>query len=61
MRRLAIFLGALMVLAGVVFAALERAPVESWLFRRIAFHAVSQPKPVLAEKNELAVLFCGTG
>jgi ribonuclease Z len=41
--------------------ALYLPPVEDWLFRRAAFHATSLPSPVLAGKDELSVLLCGTG
>ncbi|HWA92287.1 MAG TPA: MBL fold metallo-hydrolase [Rhizomicrobium sp.] len=40
---------------------LTMPPVEAWLFRRIALYTIARPQSVLADENELAVLFCGTG
>ncbi|HEX4295613.1 MAG TPA: MBL fold metallo-hydrolase [Rhizomicrobium sp.] len=61
MRRLVSIALALVATAGGAWFALTTVPVETWLFRHIAFNAVTKPRPVLAEKNELSVLFCGTG
>lgn len=61
MKRLTV----LAVLATALVAAgwmlLNTAPVEAWLFRRIAFDTLSKAPPVLAGNDELSVLLCGTG
>jgi len=61
MKRIIIAGAALAAIAVAAFVALETAPVETWLFRRIAYHTLAQPQPVLAQKDELSVLFCGAG
>jgi ribonuclease Z len=61
MKRIVIALLAVGAVAASVWFMLFLPPVESWLFREIAFRTVAQPAPVLAHKNELSVLLCGTG
>ncbi|HWA04656.1 MAG TPA: MBL fold metallo-hydrolase [Rhizomicrobium sp.] len=45
----------------LAWLALNSHPVLDWLFRRTAFHELSRPSPVLAGRDELAALLCGTG
>jgi len=61
MKRVLISAGAALVLLALVGASLYIYPVEVYLFRRMADRAVAKPAPVLATKNQLSVLLCGTG
>ncbi|HVU20810.1 MAG TPA: MBL fold metallo-hydrolase [Rhizomicrobium sp.] len=62
MKRVAIvLLTCVTVLVVAGWFALDNGPVQDWLFRRTAFHELSRPAPVLADKNELSALLVGTG
>ncbi len=41
--------------------ALNSPVVLDWMFRRTAYRELSRPAPVLAGKDELSALLCGTG
>jgi ribonuclease Z len=60
-RTFLVFASLAVLLSAAGWTALNTAPVESWLFRKIAFHEVARPQPVLADKDELSVLLVGTG
>jgi ribonuclease Z len=60
-RRIAILAAAVAVIVAAGWIALYLPPVEEWLFRMTAFHTLAQPQAKLADKDELSVLFCGTG
>ncbi len=61
MKRLLIVLAIAAAIAGALYLALLTPAVEHRLFRMIAFHEMARPHPVLAGRNEMAVLLCGTG
>lgn len=60
-RTVVIVLIGAVVLATTGWIALSTAPVEEWLFRKIAFHETARLAPHLADKDELSALLCGTG
>ena len=60
-RTLTIVLACVAALVVAGWLALRFASVEAWLFHEIAFRTVARPQPVLADKDELSVLLCGTG
>jgi ribonuclease Z len=61
MKRLLVIASLLAVAVAAGWFALTAPPFEAWLFRRIAFHETARPQVVLADKDGLSVLFCGTG
>ncbi|MDE2353168.1 MAG: MBL fold metallo-hydrolase [Alphaproteobacteria bacterium] len=62
MRRFLLYAAALVaVLVAAGYWALLQPAVEMWVFRHAAAHIVERPAPVLAQKDELSVLLCGTG
>lgn len=61
MKRILVILSLIAAVAAVIWFVLSAPPVEAWLFRRIAFRETARPQAVLARKDELSVLFCGTG
>ena len=48
-------------IALMLWFGLNSPPMLDWMFRRTAFHELARPAPVLAGKNELSALLCGTG
>jgi ribonuclease Z len=61
MKRFAVLIILVTAVVTAGWALLSTAPVEAWLFRRIAFDTLSKAPPTLARKDQLSVLFCGTG
>jgi len=61
MKRIGIALLVIGAIATSAWFVLSLSPVEAWLFRETAFRTVAQPAPVLARKDELSALLCGTG
>jgi ribonuclease Z len=61
MKRILVIASLLAALVAIAWFVLSAPPVEAWMFHRIAFNTLGRPQPVLAQKDELAVLFCGTG
>src|SRR5262249_25960970 len=60
-RRIVIIVAAVAAVVAAGWTALYLPPVEAWLFRMTAFHTLAHPQAQLADKDELSVLFCGTG
>ncbi|HVV64849.1 MAG TPA: MBL fold metallo-hydrolase [Rhizomicrobium sp.] len=48
-------------IALAAWLALNSAPALDWMFRRAAWRELSRPAAVLAGKDELSALLCGTG
>jgi ribonuclease Z len=61
MRRILIVVAAAAAIAAALWTLLLFPAVENRLFRAIAFREMARPRPVLAGKNEMSVLLCGTG
>lgn len=61
MKRVLISAAGALLLLALVGASLYIYPVEVYLFRRMADRAVSKAAPVLANRNQLSLLLCGTG
>ena len=61
MKRFLVILSLVAAIVAAGWFVLTAPPVEAWMFRQIAFRTVARPQPVLAQNDELAVLFCGTG
>lgn len=61
MTRIAKYVLPLIALAAIGWFAATSPPVETWLFRRTAFHELAKQPVTLAKDDELSVLFCGTG
>jgi ribonuclease Z len=61
MRYALIVAGGLALLALSVFAVLQSAALDVWLYARLARSVTSQSAPQLSGPGELSVLLCGTG